>query len=309
MNLITKLRLWQKITLAICTILLILVIAGGITVYTLSPRNIAYPIADHLHFRLQLIIDGKAEDFSQDKYQISYIKGICGAPLTDEPIHFHDFRDQIVHIHWRGMTGGQVLKYYGWNKIGGPDDLMGFRLDTLQKWIPEIRPIPIFRDAIPDVAPDTNVWIYTGDKSENGEITYRKRDMEAFLWADLESFFGKQSIIRQQQERAAEEEKKLNFSPFAPLIVSAHDGHDHSEEIGKPLIEVEGNRLFQLQSSQSGDNSSLPTTNEPSKLELEKINNLLGNVVIFVQKEEPNETQIRQRFENLAPLDNSSCGG
>jgi hypothetical protein len=293
MNLI-KFNKQKIIKISIAFFLIFLLIAGSI-LFSLSPNNISFPKADHFHFRMQLIIDGKAEDFSLDKYQISYIKGQCGTPLTEEPIHFHDFRDQVVHLHWQNITGGQVLKNYGLNLIGGPNNLMGFRFDRWNKWQPII-PIWYFRSAIPEVKSDAKYWIYTGDKLENGQVEYRKRDMEAFLWADLENFFGRESEIKKQKRIAEQEEKKLNFfNPFSPIKAQAHAGHSEHDDTAKA---AENNQ-------QSTDSNKA----KPNKEELEKINNLLGNVVIFVQDNEPSKEQVEVRFKKLVDLDNSTCGG
>lgn len=43
--------------------------------------------------------------------------------------------------------------------------------------------------------------------------------------------------------------------------------------------------------------------------ELTRINNLVGNVVIFVQQNQPTKEQIQERFNNLVPLHESTCGG
>ena len=48
---------------------------------------------------------------------------------------------------------------------------------------------------------------------------------------------------------------------------------------------------------------------DKSEDELKRINNLIGNVVIFAQDTEPTSEQITERFSNLVPLHDSTCGG
>jgi hypothetical protein len=43
--------------------------------------------------------------------------------------------------------------------------------------------------------------------------------------------------------------------------------------------------------------------------ELAKLNDVLGNIVIFAQKNPPTAAQIKDRFAHLVPLPESSCGG
>ena len=47
---------------------------------------------------------------------------------------------------------------------------------------------------------------------------------------------------------------------------------------------------------------------EKSEEELTRINNLVGNVAIFVQEKEPTKEEIQARFDNLVPLHESTCG-
>ena len=48
---------------------------------------------------------------------------------------------------------------------------------------------------------------------------------------------------------------------------------------------------------------------ETEQEQLTRINNLIGNVVIFAQKDKPTDQQIKDRFNKLEPLSDSTCGG
>ena len=118
-----------RVALAAIAILVALAALAYGYLYVSTPAAIRKPGVEHFHFRTQIIVDGKAVDFSQDKFQQEK-PGACVAAITAAPFHFHDNEDQMAHIHWDGMTGGQFLKYYGWNFIGGSDSSLGWRFDS-----------------------------------------------------------------------------------------------------------------------------------------------------------------------------------
>lgn len=243
--------LTKRITLFIGIALTLLVVWLG-TLYATSPAPIRNPELEHYHFRMQLLIDGKAENFGGDKYRASYEKGACSAELTDRPIHFHDNKDQFVHIHWAGMTGGLVLKNYGWNFIGGSDGVLGYRFDNMLG----IKSVPIHSDSLPIIPAGSKFYIFAGD-----ETSFVERSFNEFKSQDFETFFGAKSNLNTDEPQ----------SFWDKLFPEAHG--------------------------------------EMNQKSLEEINNLLGNVVIFVQKERPSYEQVKQRFNNLEPLSASSCAG
>lgn len=228
--------------------------------YIVSPAAIRNPKFEHAHFRMQLVIDKETVNFGNDKYQTPYEEGVCADGLTDVPIHFHDNKNQFVHLHWKDMTGGLVLKNYGWDLIGGPNSLLGYRLDGL----PKVSSVPIHDDVLPAMPEDSRFWIYSG----NAE-SYEERSREEFINQDFETFFGKESLL------GGEEELTLLDRVFPKAM--AHEGEDHG--------------------------------NQPAEADLQLINNLLGDVVIFVQKDAPSDEEIRKHFTNLEPLGESTCGG
>lgn len=235
--------------------------------YITTPANVRSPKYEHLHFRAQVLVNGKAEDFSQEKYQ-DLLPNACSGKVADSPIHFHDHINQIVHIHWRDITGGQVLKNYGWNFVGGTNSSLGRRFD--QKFLLPSE-VKVHGKLLPELGGSENFFIYTGD--ENG---YTKKNWDDFLNQDLPTFFGAKSNVDYPQSFL----DSLLFKK-----VSAHEGDN--QEV-KPAT-----------------SANVTKTNE----ELTRINNLLGNVVIFAQSSEPTDQQIKDRFSNLVPLQDSTCGG
>ena len=305
------------IVLASLLLLCVLTIAG---LYLLTPTRFANPKPDHYHFRLQYIFRGKAENFADPRYQVDYVKDICNNGLTESPIHFHDEKDQIVHLHWQGITGGDVLKFYGLNRVGGLDDYMGLKFDKLFQFPPSIFAIPIHSQSLPKPSGDDKFFIYIGDKDK-----LEKKDFNNFLNQTLEEFLGQNSILRIQREELEKEEKKTSFlpNPFGPITALAHDGVEHAtvseaeqHEIDVKKAEQEKqsienkNNLVVAQASGDKENKVVDTEAvTKTEEELKQINNLIGNIVIFVQPNEPTSEQIQARFNNLEPLGLSVCGG
>lgn len=249
-----------------------LAVSYGGYIYASSPDVIRNPKIEHYHFRMQVVVNGKAENFAEDKYQQDYVKDQCNANLPEQPIHFHDGKDQFTHIHWEGMTGGMVMKYYGWNYIGGIDKALGYKLDDLG----DIQKVNTHGNFLPSVPDDSGFYVYTGD-----EKAFKEKSFDDWKNQDLEQFF----------------DRKSNFP-----------AHDINKNGGEELTLLD--TLFPKAYAHGTANDS--DGNDGTETEQEKltrINNMIGNVVIFVQKDKPTDRQVKERFNDLEPLSDSTCGG
>jgi hypothetical protein len=277
-----------KITKILISLVLLLVALPSVSLWVLTTQlssgNISYPAKDHSHFRLQYVYHGVPQNLADSKYQTPYDKGQCDGSLTKEPIHLHDKKNQIVHFHWARITGGQVLKNYGVNLIGGQDDVLGYKLDQISNL--KIQPVPIFGKVLPQPNNEDKIWVYTGEPNKN-----MSRTIEDFKTQDIETFLGKDSQVRKDEEKYGD---KTSF--LGSVVASAHGD--------ERLI------LADLNTAPTSS-SSTPTTAKSNKTEeeLKQINNLLGNIVLFVQPDEPTQNQVEERFANLEPLSDSVCGG
>jgi hypothetical protein len=200
-------------------ILLAIVLAGSWYgfAYLSTPPALRNPTATHFHFRMQIINGGQAVNFADDKFQTAFNSDICSAALTQQPVHFHDKLDQFVHIHWNNLTGGIVLKNYGWNFIGGPNGTLGYRFDKL----PQLIKVPIHGHDLPARESDANYYIYTGDST-----SYHQRNWNDFLTMDLAKFFtGSMNvglldrIIPAAQADSVSEEKLTMLNHVAGSVV------------------------------------------------------------------------------------------
>lgn len=256
------------VVVLLCLFFIPILFAGY--VYAASPAVIRNPKFEHYHFRTQIIVNGKAENFAEDKYQQDYAKDQCNANLPEQPIHFHDGKDQFTHIHWEGMTGGMVMKYYGWNYIGGIKNALGYKLDDLG----DIQKVNSHGNFLPAVPKDAQFYVYTGD--ENG---YKERSFDDWKSKDLEEFFG---------------------------VTSNSPAHETNKGKSSSL----NNKLFpKAYAHGTANDADGDDGDETQDEKLTRINNLLGNVVIFAQKDKPTDQQVKDRFNDLEPLSESTCGG
>jgi len=262
---------FNTIAILVTTFILVPVLFAGY-VYAASPAAIRNPKLEHYHFRMQILVDGKAEAFSSEQYQTAYAKDQCSAILSEEPIHFHDNKDQLVHIHWKGMTGGIVMKNYGWNYSGGISNTLGYRLDDL----PRPQRVMIHGNVLPAVPKGANFYVYSGD-----ENSYKERSFDDWKNQNLETFFGTKSNF------SADMINKSYASWFDKLFPKAY-AHGTANDA-------------------DGDDGDAKTETEQEKRT--RINNLIGNVVIFAQEDKPSDQQIKDRFNVLIPLEDSTCGG
>lgn len=249
-HLSSKKFLVSVLTLTVVAIILVSPLAYK---YFASAASIRNPEVDHYHFRTQLFVDGEKVDFSRDKYQTPYEKGVCSATIPEQPIHFHDNVDQMTHIHWRGITGGMLLKNYGWDFVGGANETLGYRFDESQ-FSP--KQVSIHGDTLPEATENNSYYVYIS--SDDG---YEQKEWVDFLNQDLETFFGKTSNLNQSSA----------LLDWLMPRAYADDGEEHAD--------------------------------------LERINNLIGDVAIFAQSTEPTDSEVTAAFAGLIELDVSTCGG
>lgn len=253
-----------KVGLALLTVLVIGASYQGY-LYASTPVHLRAPQFEHSHLRTQILVDGEPVDFAQKEFQTAYDASSCSAELTGQPVDFHDKDNQMAHIHWRNISGGEFLKFYGWNMTGGEDGSLGRRYD---QGVLKPYKIATAGNLLPPLPDNVNFYVYTGD-----ENSHQQRDWNEFLSQDFETFFGKKSQLNTEKSALSRILDLFNAKAYA------HGNETHTEE------------------------------ETMDKDQLERINNLLGNVVIFAQSQQPTDEQVKDRFNNLPPLHSSVCGG
>jgi hypothetical protein len=172
-------RLLRLVT-GVLVFVFVITLAAISFMYFTTPPALRRPTTEHFHFRMDLVIAGKSVNFADDKYQTDYMTDSCSALLTKQPVHFHDHTNQFVHIHWASITGGEVLKDYGWNLIGGFSNTLGLRFDRGNIF----RRTPIHGDDLPALPEGAKEYIYVGDATN-----YTERTWSSFVEQPLPVFF------------------------------------------------------------------------------------------------------------------------
>ena len=316
-------KLFKTISLILLGVLILIIFSLSV-LFLLTPDRFKFAKSDHFHFRFQYIYRGQAEDFGSPRYQVDYAKDICNGAITVSPLHFHDVKDQIVHAHWQNMRGGDLLKFYGVDLVGGIPNSMGVKFDELFKFPPKFVWLPTHSNSLPKATTEDQYYIYTGDKNN-----YVKKDLNNFLNQSVEEFIGTNSKIRLDKEEAEKWQKKTSNKPanlLNTINVKAHEGEEHEtlseaerheQDVKKntqeaKLVEDRNNQAITTTSTQLEtvvNSTALTNSTVKTEEELKQINNLIGNVVVFVQKNEPTNEQIKARFNKLEPLGLSVCGG
>lgn len=240
----------KRSIISIITLVIVTVVALVCYFLFTSPAAIQQPKPEHAHVRLQVIVNGKSVNFGDSKYQTPYTKEMCESKLTKAPLHFHNNKNQIVHLHWQDITGGLILKNYGWNLAGGDSNTLGYRFDSF----PFVQRVPIHGSVLPAMPKSAKIWVYSGNK-----IAHAERKLAEFLYQDLEEFLGRKS--------------------------------NHHLHIGEMI----DNLLFPKASAHGNGDGH------------DEHDNILGNIVIFVQQHKPDKKLVTEHFQHLEPL-TKNCG-
>jgi hypothetical protein len=227
----------------------------------ISRPHLNNPVPTFYQLRMQLVIDNNMVNFSENSFQVSSNDETCSETITKEPFYVAKNKSQLIKVRWEGLTGGEIIKYFGLNYIGGFDDILGFRFDAF----PAVSKINTHGKNLNIPKKEDNMYIYKGNR-----LDYTKVTTQDFLYKDLELIL-KKSKIRQKHD-----ENKVNRW-FDNIFVSA-----------------EGNNEISLQPQYTDG-------------QLNEINDLIGNIVVFIQDQEPTSDQVADRFANLEPLDANAC--
>lgn len=258
--------LWLSLAVVLIVMPVLVFIAR---VYSTTPANLRRPQTANHYFRLQVVVEGETVDFGQSPYQDPGLQTQCGDSLAQRPLYASSGLDQIIHVRWAGIRGGDVLKYYGINNLGSQDGFLGYRLDE------SVRPqkIDILGNFLPLPEEDSEYWVYTNDPA--GVILYRNRTIDDFNLLDLETFLDKKSTLTQSREDEAEKDRW--FDPVITAFAQDEIAEDPAES-----------------TSEEDEEEELPQ-------------DFLGDIVIFVQEDQPEIEEIIDRFENVVELPNIRC--
>ena len=174
---------------------------------------------------------------------------------------FHRGQDQWLHLYWQGLSGGSLLRNYGYQNTSPFEGYLGVDL----REFPKIKPVPIHTDLLPEPTSAEQLYVYSGN--ENG---YRRRDVTAFINQDLEQFL--KPSVDSQVSTFPNQLDTLLQAPARPA------GPKKEEDL-ESFLAAPKDRGFLIT-----DLSSVK---------------FLGNIVVFLQDKEPTSAAVSQRFSTL----------
>lgn len=158
--------------------LLVIVVVGWLAFSFASPLAVTFPRGTEYALRFQMVVEGQLVDFSQPAYQTELDERIC-SELSQRPVAFHGGQNQWLHVYWQDLSGGTILRNYGYKNFPPFENYLGVRADNF----PQFEPVAIHGNALPETDPSSQLYVYTGD-----QFGYTRRDESLFLEQPLEEF-------------------------------------------------------------------------------------------------------------------------
>ncbi len=292
-------------------IILLIVVMAIIGFNFASPKSISVPQKSNDIVRIQVIINGEKVDFANSIYQDSDKSLVCNDELATKPMAFLANQNQILHLKWQDINGKIFLKNYGFENTGPFKDYLGIRIDML----PNIKPVSIFEEALPKPKKPYNLFVYTGDK-----FSYEQRDENSFLLKPFDRFLSEvdkkpvhESLdLITNAQVGLEDGKDLNESTFLKEVM------DNTEPINSSQVQTPKAEFISDNPTQANqtpeqeevivDEEIIEITNEVISISDENSEDeLLGNIVVFIQETEPTTKEIEDRFLNLNPYNKPKC--
>ena len=196
----------------------------GIFFTSISPLHISFPKSTHSHFRLQIWHHGEQINFSDETFQTPYNPLVCDQNITETPIHFHDSQKEIVHLHWKGITGYDVLKNYGWNNnaFNLMKTIQGIRFDEF----PHIHVVHSQKSVLPEVKDDEDVFIFIKRGESISTLTLKE-----FLKTHLESYFMEEYKTKNNMQ----EHMIPDNTPLGDVLILIQSNAPTNEEVQQYL--------------------------------------------------------------------------
>ena len=263
-DLIKKLSLkslrYNKRTLFYICIVCITVLLGFIFLsYTVVSRpHLIKPVATFFKLKTRIYYQKTPLELTQNDIA-DQSNSNCGLAVTEKPFYLDKDKKNVVQVRWEGMTGGELLKYYGFNYLSGLNDLIGVQYRGPFD-IKPVRPLAVSKLTSSDL-----LYIYSGSDKD-----FKLLNSQNFLYQDLENTI-KKSRLRTKREK-------------------------------------ESSKLILDTISVSGEESS-GLTLEPQLTEgqLNDINNIVGSLAIFIQRDTPSNTDVINSFNSMERLSSESC--
>ena len=292
-------------------VLLTIVVIGLLAFNFASPAHITFPSKEEQLIRFQLIIDDQQIDFAQFQFQEPNSAPLCSEELASRPFGFYQNHSQILNLHWDNVTGVEIMRNYGFNNTGPFTGYLGVRLDDF----PKISPVSVHGDFL-TTPQDYMYYVYTGN-----QFRYSRRDPSEFLNTSIEKFIENDSrnsrnswiggVTAQAQistNKGEDLEKELFLetteSSTSTVAVPASDQSSKDKTDQKQTeVEVDNRNSTLFERDVTIESPQTPTQVTESAQDVD----VLGNIIVFIQKEEPSELEVTTRFLNLEQPKTIQC--
>jgi hypothetical protein len=176
------------------TLIPIVATVGLISLTTFVSRpHFNNPYYTNYHLRLQLVYNGQLTTFAFENTQEANEFKVCDLNLITKPIYQNAFNSQLFKVSWEGVTGGEILKYYGLNLVGGSNEVLGYRFNDA--FVPQ----KLLTLKTLDIKPTKQHKTFVYKNRQDGFI---KLDPLDFLYKDIELVVKKSNIrlLREQSQ-------------------------------------------------------------------------------------------------------------
>ena len=104
-----------KIIAIVLIAILIVPLSYAGYIYAATPTVIREPKLEHYHFRMQILVNGKAENFAEDKYQKGYVKDAqvvrdIGGGCGQEALRIVELMNGMPNRWTPGKQRGRAVK-------------------------------------------------------------------------------------------------------------------------------------------------------------------------------------------------------
>jgi hypothetical protein len=258
-------------------IVLVVTIVGFLGFSFASPMSVSFPKKETSQIRLLLSIDGNQTNFSTPQFQ-KPISQLCNQDISPYPIGAYNQSSQVLNLHWKDMTGSNILRYYGFNNKGPFKGYMGVNLTNF----PNYEAVPILGELLPAPKEDYNYFVYTGN-----QYSYTQRKRSEFLNKSITDLLDSSNSSK---------------NSIISINTNAQVSKEKNENIDKEII-INQTPPIPVSSEESSQPSSIQTPAQPKPEE----DTVLGTIVVFIQKNEPTQEQVMLKFTNLEQAPVNLC--
>ena len=179
----------KRVLFYICIVCITVLLGVIFLSYTVISRpHLIKPVATFFKLKMRIHYQKTPLELTQNDIT-DQSNSNCNLVVTEKPFYLDKDKKNVVQVRWEGMTGGELLKYYGFNYLSGLNDLIGVQYRGPFD-IKPIRPLSISKPTASDI-----LYVYTGSGKD-----FKLLNSQNFLYQDLENTL-KKSRLRTKREK------------------------------------------------------------------------------------------------------------